>query len=335
VNVLNRGKERIESILKRGGISASGIISGFATLNTITTSAREAVGGAKLILVVTPANAHADIAAMLAPYLENGQIIVLTPGRTGGALEFSAALKKHHTKADVIIGETQTILYTCRSSETADVNIVAFKRKVYFSAFPAVRTSEVASYLIGISKSYAAAADVLETSLNNVGCILHPTPTLLNMGGIENPGFRFKYYYEGITPTIARLLESLDAERLSLAKHLGVHGVSTRDWLHETYASTGVNLYEAIQNTKAYETIEAPNTIQHRYLLEDVPTGLVPISSLAHKFGIDVPITDRVIDLTSLACDIDFRRTGRTVSSLQIEHLNVQQLREYVKNGHV
>lgn len=333
VNLLNRSRDRIGRITSEGGVTSSGMIDGFFRLGLITTSAEEALSGAKLVLIVTPATAHADIAAMLAPHFEDGQIVVLTPGRTGGALEFRAVLMKHNVGADLIICETQTILYTCRSGGTQDVNIIAVKKKVTFAAFPASRTGEAAAYLAAISPGYGAAADVLETSLNNVGCILHPAPTLLNTGGIENPGFRFKHYYEGITPTVARILERLDEERLSVANHLGVHGFSTVAWLHETYGASGADLYEAIQNTKAYATIEAPDTIAHRYLAEDVPTGLVPISSLAHRFGLEVPTTDLVIDLASLACGIDFRRTGRTVSSLQIEDLDGRQLRQYVTQG--
>lgn len=335
VNLFNRTNERIEHIARRRGITVSGVVDGFAKLNKITTSPKEAIEDAKIVIIVTPAYAHKEIATIIAPHLKDGQLVILTPGRTGGAIEFDNVLRKSNVKAKITIAETQTILYTCRPGETSDTNILALKKKVSFSAFPAVKTSEVASHLTAIFPQYVAATDVLETGLNNIGCILHPTPTLLNIGWIETPRTCFKYYYEAITPSVARILELLDEERLSVARCLGTKATSTREWLNETYGASGQNLYEAIQHNKYYETIDAPETIQHRYILEDVPTGLVPISSLGAKFGVDTPLTDKITDMASLACSIDFRKVGRTVSSLGIDSYNVEQLKEYVKHSFV
>lgn len=54
--------------------------------------------GAKIIMVVTPAAGHQDIAQRLSPYLEEGQIIVLNPGRTGGALEVRQVSEKQDVR---------------------------------------------------------------------------------------------------------------------------------------------------------------------------------------------------------------------------------------------
>ncbi len=43
-------------------------------------------------MVVTPSSAHRDVAAGLASYLQDGQIVVLNPGRTCGAIEFAKVL---------------------------------------------------------------------------------------------------------------------------------------------------------------------------------------------------------------------------------------------------
>ena len=40
----------------------------------------------EVIMVVLPSSAHADIAKAAAPHLKDGQIVILHPGRTCGAL---------------------------------------------------------------------------------------------------------------------------------------------------------------------------------------------------------------------------------------------------------
>lgn len=51
-----------------------------------------------MILIVVPAFAHKELAEKMVPFLEDGQIIVLNPGRTGGALEFYNVLKSKGLK---------------------------------------------------------------------------------------------------------------------------------------------------------------------------------------------------------------------------------------------
>jgi opine dehydrogenase len=333
VNLYNRTEDRLKPLKAKGGFRASGLIKGFIKPDRITTAAEEAIKGIDIVIVATPAHSHHQIAAAVASYLSDGQIVLLTPGRTGGAIEFDSVLRQSGAKAEITLAETQTILYTCRPGEDSDVEILALKNSVALSTFPAPETATLVSSLKAVFPQYVAASDVLETGLNNVGCILHPMPTLLNIGWIESSTTRFKYYYEAITPSVARILELLDKERLTVARSLGIKAISTRQWLKEAYGADGRNLYEAIQNNKSYATIDAPENIRHRYLLEDVPTGLVPIASLGKLVGVETPLMNHIIDLASLACATDFRKTGRTAESLGVAGYSLEQLKELVKYG--
>lgn len=68
-----------------------------------------------------------------------------------------------------------------------------------------------------------------------------------------------------------------------VAKALGVNTISAKRWLKESYNAEGENLYEAIQNTKAYVGLLAPQTLDCRYIFEDVPMSLVPMSSIGKR----------------------------------------------------
>ncbi len=130
VRLISSFPAELEAIKELGGaISVSGTVEGQGKVQVCDDNFA-AISDANLILVVVPAFAHASIARALAPYLRNGQIIILNPGRTGGALEFSQVLKEENCPAKVRIAETQTLLYACRSEgTTGGVQIKGIKKK--------------------------------------------------------------------------------------------------------------------------------------------------------------------------------------------------------------
>ncbi len=334
VNLFNRSENVIDDINSTGGrIKLIGDIVGIGILNMATSDINKAVDGASVIMITVPASAHADIAKMCAPYLFDDQIIVLNPGRTGGALEFTHTIRSAGSTADVIVAETQTIIYTARCVRNGEVHIIAVKRKVPVAVFPSSRLMPVMEILGQIYTQYLAVNSVLDTGLNNVGAILHPTPTLLSASWVESPRTQFKYYYEAITPTVAGFLEVIDQERVRVAEAFGVQAVSVKDWLKEAYGVHGNTLHEAIHNNEKYSNIDAPETLHHRYIFEDIPTGLVPIASLGDLAGVSTPYMKLVILLASKLLGVDFWETGRTVERLGLESLSIDEIRYLVMNG--
>lgn len=330
VNLFNRTKKNIVALMKDNEITISGIIEGRAQINIITSDIRKAIDSVDLIMVTTPASGHTYLAHILGPHLTKAQLIVLNPGRTLGSLAFSNILRKY--KKENSVSETQTILYTTRYCDM-NSEVFAIKRKVPLATFPACKTEEVLEVLKPIYAEYTRAQDILETGFSNVGAILHPTPTLLNIGWIENSRTPFKYYYEGITPSIAHLLEKIDHERIEIAEGYGYHVLSVKDWLHEAYGSSGKNLYEALQNTDAYKTIDAPDKIRHRYIYEDIPTGLVPFSSIGEKIQKQTPHMNAMIELASKITEKNFRQCGRTLENCGVSHMTIDELKHYINCG--
>lgn len=333
VNLYNRSKERIDHIQKKKGIEVIGMINAFGELNKVTTNIKEAIEDADIIMVVIPASGHEDIAKVCAPYLKDDQIVILSPGRTFGALEFINTIKNNGSGADIIIAETQTISYTSRNKEGAKVEILALKKKVPLAALPANKTEDVIEIMKEIYPQLVPAINVLKTSLDNIGAIFHPTPTVLNAGWIETLRTQFKYYYEAITPTVAKFLEIIDKERMDVAKAFGIEALSAKDWLYEAYGVRGKTLYEALQNNDKYRTIDAPTTLQHRYIFEDVPTGLVPIASSGDMLGVSTPNIKLIIQLASMLTGIDFWKTGRTVEKLGLKGLSVDDIKILAEKG--
>ena len=198
------------------------------------------------------------------------------------------------------------------------------------ATLPSYWIPETISALSGPFPQFVAGSNVLATSLENIGAVFHPALTILNAGWIEATHGDFEYYLQGITPSLSKLLERIDAERLAVASALGVRSVSAREWLYLSYDSPGKDLYEAIKHTESYRGIKAPAGIDHRYIWEDVPMSLVPISSLGALLGTATPTIDMIIQLASILHSVDYRATGRTAESLGLAGLTVKQIRQLV-----
>ena len=158
-------------------------------------------------------------------------------------------------------------------------------------------------------------------------------PLLLNIGRIENDKNGYRYYWDGITPSVAVLIKAIDHERMAVAEAYGVEILSAEEWLRQSYDTYGDNLYELLQHNNAYADIKAPTTIEARYVTEDVPMSLVPISELARIAGVPTPNIDAVIQLTSSIYQRDFRAEGRCAKNLGIEGMSKAQVTHFFETG--
>jgi opine dehydrogenase len=331
VRLYNRFEFELADLRACDGVTLEGAVNGFGRLDLITHEIAPVMAEADLVLVVVPANVHAFMAEACAPYLRDGQVILLNPGRTGGALEFRNVLNRMGVKAGVLVAEAQTLLYTCRLAGPARVHISSVKQQVPLAALPACDTQPVLERLHPLFPQFVAATDVLETSLDNIGAMFHPAGLVLNTGRIE-AGETFEFYLD-MTPSIARFIESLDAERLSVAQSLGVHAISALDWLARSYKGiTGTTLIERIHSNAAYRDIPAPHTLDSRYVLEDVPTGLVPIVALGQLAGIETPVSQGLVNMCNALYRHDFWQEGRNAERLGIAGLSIAEVKELI--GH-
>ena len=332
----NRTMDHIAAIKQLKGIrleSAEEGIRGIGRLKHVTSNIAEALKDADMIMVVVPSSAHADIAKICAQHLKDGQVIVLHPGRTCGAIEFAKVLKDENCKAKVTVAEAETFIYASRSDGPAESRIFRIKDAVPLAALPATRTSLVLDMIHEAYPNFIDGVNVLQTGLNNMGAIFHPALTLLNTGWIESTHGDYQFYIEGVTPSVARVLEELDRERVTVASSLGIRARTALEWLVLAYDATGEDLHEAIHNQPGYYGIKAPPTLNHRYLFEDVPMSLVPIASLGKRYGVSVLGMEAMIRLSSVIHRTDYWRRGRTIDKLGIDNLSVGELTAFVNEG--
>ncbi|MFX1540728.1 MAG: NAD/NADP octopine/nopaline dehydrogenase family protein [Promethearchaeota archaeon] len=334
VHLYNRSKSRIKPIKRQGGIQVQGEIEGFAQLASCSTSIQKIMAKAEYVFFVVPASAHRDLARHCAKYLSTNHILVLIPGRTGGALEVANIIES-------ILGwhppitEAQTFPLVSRVESSGHAHVIAIKNELPLATFPAKYTDEHCSLLSPILPSVTPTDDVLDTGLANIGCIFHPAPLLLNIGRAESTQGNYNHYLEGVTPSVAQYIERIDKERLAVGKALGKELPSAAEWLRLVYDSKGKNLYESLQTTYCYQELGAPSSLNHRYVFEDVPTGLVPIAAIGDQIGVPTPTIQTTVNLASHLTGIDYWQIGRNTHYLGITGLSAMELLFFVQEGSI
>ena len=332
VHLYNRSKSRLLPIQLQNGICVEGAVSGFARLASCTSNIRKVLSDVELVFLVVPASAHRDLARKCAPYLTSEQVVVLIPGRTGGALEFSNIVERL-TGWRPIIAEAQTFPLVSRVINSGRVQISAIKSELPVAAFPAKQTKMICELISSVLPGVREAEDVLETGLTNIGSVFHPAPLILNIGRAETTNGRYNHYLEGVSPSVARFIEHIDAERVAVGHALGKDIPSAVEWLRKVYDSKGNTLYECLHTTSCYQELGAPNSLNHRYIFEDVPTGLVPIAAIGELVGVPTPTIQATIAMASQLCGRDFWREGRNADNLGITDLSPTELLMYVWEG--
>ncbi len=327
VRLFNRSKPRLDAVIGRGGIEVRGTeASGFGPVVLATDEAGEAMQGADLIMVVVPATAHPFIAESIAPHLKDGQTVVLNPGRTFGALAFYQHLQRLGCSADATIAETQTFIYASRVTGPGQTKIFGIKNSIPLATVRAHLIPQCLALLRQLYPQFVPGDSTFKTSFNNIGAVFHPALMILNTGWVEDPA-DFEFYYQGTTDSVAEVLEDLDRERVAVAGSLGFQALTAREWLYLAYDAAGKDLHQSIHANPGYQGILAPHRMEMRYVTEDIPCSLVPMSSVGAKFGVRTPVMDALITLASAMHKVDYRAEGRNVDNLGIANLDLRQLR--------
>ena len=338
--------DSFEKVLRTKEIQIQGIsIDGVAKLNLATTDIQQAIKDAEVVFVITPAFGHKAMAEVCAPFVQDGQIIVLMPG-SGGSLEFVNIFKQRKVKREVTFAESCTLPYGARLKGPGHVSVLINAMILPTGVFPSKKTEEVIPKLKPFYPMITPAKDVLEAAINNPNPIVHPVATLLSATRIEHSKGEFYLYAEGMTPAVARTYESLNQERLSICKALGykLHhwdNLEFKDYnLGETeeecrYRILNTSMDAAFGKDGIYAGIKmkGPEHLKDRYVTEDVPYGMVLLSTLGDLLGVPTPTHDAVIQLASVINRTDYWKTGRGMKQLGLSTLDKKGLKKFLLEG--
>jgi len=328
VRIHSRSGERIDCL--RQGITLRSSYEGKATPSLITTRLEEAVQGVDLVMLVVPSVAHGSYARALAPLLGRNQVVFLNPGHTGGGLHFAVEFKRAGG-SEIRLCETTTLTFICRMQGPATVGVYRETKNLRFAALPSSRTSELLALLKPLFPNLTAAESVLETGFMNINAVIHPPGVLMNTGWTEFSQGEFLFYKEAITPSVARVIEAVDRERLAVCRQFELRVPAFIEYFSEAgltseQARQSRSVYRAMQESEPNKTIKAPPSLDHRYVHEDVGYGLVPMTELAKAASVRTPTMDSLITLASLALGRDYRQTGLILAKMGLSGKSVEQI---------
>ncbi len=332
LRIWNRTAARIDEIRTRGGVEVHGVLEGLAPMAMASAEIGEVVPGADVVILTVPASSHEAVTLAAAPFLEDGMAYVLHPGHTFGALACQHALLQQGYDVDLTYCEIQTSLITCRRTGPAQVHASAIKKALPIAVFPANRGFDAVAFLFEAYPGSVKAENTLKTSLDNLNAPVHPVVVLANMARIDQ-GHDFRFYWDGVSPAVSRLMEAVDGERYAIGRALQVDVMTLQQFFDSAYDTQGAELWEKMKNNQPYAEIHAPKRLDTRLILEDLPTGIVPYSSLGRAVGVPTPACDALIAIWNIVFDRDFRVGARTLESMGLAHLDARGLQRYVTTG--
>jgi opine dehydrogenase len=226
------------------------------------------------------------------------------------------------------------------------VSIMIVMTNLKLSAFPGRYLQELLPKVKEAFPNVVPATNVLDTGLLNLNAMEHPPGTLLNAGWIEFSKGDFRFYSQGISPSVARIIQDLDNERLAVVRALNrLAGLQMKEQTFIEYfhqagftserAVKANDMFLALQDSEPNQFVKAPSTLDHRYVNEDVGFGLVPIYSFGQMANVRMPVTHLMIDLACRLRAVDYWKEGLDLEKMGLAAVPVQSLRQFLDLGHL
>ena len=284
-----------------------------------------AVAQADVIFLTGPVHKQRTYAMVLADHLRDGQVLVLAPGRSLGALEAAWLLRIGGSVADITLVEAQNLPFWWRKE--GSVLHLSPTKGTPVATLPSGRNEVIDAlgrYLPGLDVRASVLASGFEdgSALVEVPALLMGGPAAASgapsvpMGGTELPENHNFANLIGAAhrATIAAML----AERARVAQVFGVRDLPDLQAMIDRYAGT-----------KTGDGIRpVPDPQGARNVLRDGVIGsLVPLVSAAELAGVEIPVTRAMIALASTVLGADVAAAGRRLDTIGIRASDVSTAR--------
>lgn len=326
----------------------------------VTGDPEEAARSSPVIMVV-PAFAHGTILSRLVPYLVKDGIIAALPARSGLEYQARDILGKAGRQDCILVG-FQTLPWACRIGEFGQsVTIHGTKKRVGAACLPRGEDSgKVSLFSDLLGMDVIPYRSMLELSLANTGQLIHPGIMYGVFGDRRAEVFpsedEVPLFYGSVDKAAAKILSRMSDEVLQIKEAVEEQRprfkmpsvVHLSRWLREAYdddIEDTSSLARMFQTNRGYQALKVPVKqvdggyqvdVKARYLMEDVPFGLLVTKGIASVVGVDTPMIDEVIAQTSKWIGkeylIDDRLAGRDVAATRApQRYKIDSLEELIQ----
>lgn len=299
-----------------------------AKLSMISRDFEKSLKNADVVFIMTQTLQHKIIADLVIESLDinTTQMIVVVPGYLG-SMYFDELLKKNR---NLIIAEGESTPFDARIIEAGVVEILFKNVRNALGFYPSEKSEVGLSLAKDIIDTYSyKRTNVIESAMHNPNLIVHTIGAIMSASRIEKSGGDFWMYREAFSPSMWNLIHQLDEEKNFVISSFG--GISS-SYLNECKFRNEFDL-----NQDAHKVFEmyaeeggpkGPDSLDTRFIYEDVPMGLCLLESLSSKLGKETPIASSLINISSSLLNKDFRLMARNLECLGISELSVEELKE-------
>jgi len=299
-----------------------------------TTDIAQAVRGAELILIPSPATAQVDIAHALAPHLQEGQVVFLPPGTFGSVVMSGIVhdiVARTGNLAHVTWAETGTLPWLARKHAADTVAISVRATRLPTGVYPARQSEHAYNVIRRAFSAIEPCEDALSGALMNAGPIIHPPLILMNAAPLQHFS-AWDIHNEGTQPAVRAVTSQLDAERIAVREKLG-------------YAAPHFPLSDHYENDRwmygdghkklvdSGDWREHIDLHQHRYMVEDTAMGLAFLVSVADWAGCDAPVAKGLLAIAGAILGRDLRQSDRTLTALGLAQMSPAAMRLWLFQG--
>ncbi len=283
----------------------------------------EAIRGAGLILIPSPAIAQADIARLMAPHLSDGQVVFLSPG-TFGSYVMAQLAREAGSRAAVAWAETGTLPYLARKHGDREVNVTIRAVHLPTGVYPARDAERALAVIREAYPSVHGCGDALSGALMNAGPIIHPPLIVMNAAPLQHFE-RWDIHNEGTQPAVRAVTDRLDQERIAVREALGYGAphYPLADHYHNDRWMYGDAHKKLVKSGDWREHIDLHT---HRYIVEDCELGLAFLASAARYAGVDAPLAHGLLAVAGGFLGRDLRRGPRSFETLGLSELGREAL---------
>lgn len=269
----------------------------------IASSCADALTHAEAVVIAVPGYGHRAVIEAAAPHLRNEQVVVFSSQLSFAALYLSKLLEARGV--ELTIATLATTVTTGRQTAPDAVHVGAVRALLDVAVLPkheTTRAIQICRALFG--DRFQEQSGLLAISLSNLNPQNHLAIVLCNLTRMEL-GEKWGQN-ENITPAVARFIEALDAERLSIAHAFGLKVRTIHEHFHLSNDVPIGTLNEMVRQRAQRPGPLGPTTLDSRYVTEDMPFGLVPIIRMADAAGVKVPLHEGGLRIMSALYGRDF-----------------------------
>lgn len=291
-------------------------------IKLVTKNIKE-IENSEVIIIYIQTRYHEDLIKRIAQYLNKNQIVIINPGYLS-----TAYMIKYCNKENMpIVVEAESSFIDCRILEPGMIKVSFRNVRNPIGVYPQEKTEYVKNKLECLNYNLEYLSSV-EAALHNPNLIVHTVGAIMSIPRIEKTNGDYCMYHEVFTPSVWKILEKLDIEKMNILERLGfkrlpyVEACKYRNSLDDDRDAKEVFFWYA----NMPDAVKGPTVVDSRYIAEDVPQGLVMLESLGKILGITTPICTSLIEIAIAALGRDLREEGRTIDRLGQE--NIQKIVE-------